>query len=127
MNKHNCSFLDERKIVHYYTWQLLFCLVQAFFTWFEFRALGEDFRLFSQLKWLISLQYLICFYFYLDFNFFTREYTRSIPALEYDFINTKASIIEKNNKISSYFQLGFSCDKDGSILYQYDIHHDPNI
>ena len=61
------------------------------------------------------------------FNFFTKEYTCSIPALEYDFINTKASIIQTNNKISSYFQLDFSCGKDGSILYQYDIHHDPNI
>lgn len=55
--------------MHYYTWQLLSYLVQAFFTWFEFRALGEDFRLFSQLKWLMSFQYLIFFYFCLDFNF----------------------------------------------------------
>ena len=131
MNKHNYSFLDEEEEC------VLLYLVADFFASFRSFSLGlksQDLEKAS--GWSIftakmtdnkpsisnlSLS-LPSFLFLL-----TREYTRSIPALEYDVINKNASSIQTNYKIYSYFQLGFSCDKGRTIWYPYGIHHDPYI
>ena len=112
MNKHNYSFLDEEEEC------VLLYLVADFFASFRSFSLGlksQDLEKAS--GWSIFTAKMTdnkpsisnLFLSLPSFLFLlTREYTHSIPALEYDVINKKASSIQTNCKIYSYFQLGFS-------------------
>ena len=131
MNKHNYSFLDEEEEC------ALLYLVADFFASFRSFSLGlksQDLEKAS--GWSIFTAKMTnnkpsisnLFLSLPSFLFLlTKEYTRSIPALEYDVINKKASSIQTNYKIYNYFQLGFSWDKGGTIWYPYGIHHDPYV